>query len=334
MLNLSLLAGAGATGKGASAATAGTAPESAEAGKKDSLWEFASSAADVVVYFNTKQAEIAMDKKLWQRIQKDKNKAVAANPDAQFFDLKNRDMEMVANIYLYSVVPLKASIEGIANITGDVRGDIKKLLNTLSQEGGGKPEINKQGGLSKYKFSMPAVETLPPADIMFVPINNNQIQFRINLAPQQKMPQPLLSSPQGNFQLLTGDSPEEQSFVFAANLSKILSSPLMQTPKGQAFGAHIKNMRSVCIYGKVQHKHLLVTGNFAFSGPAEAGPFVQLVSGIVQQFNSQFGPRKTPFIRLQGNVVQVTGKIDIADAWKKITQGVRPSPRRSSPVRK
>ena len=93
-------------------------------------------------------------------------------------------------------------------------------------------------------------------------------------------------------------------------------------------------MRSVCIYGKVQHKHLLVTGNFAFSGPAEAGPFVQLVSGIVQQFNSQFGPRKTPFIRLQGNVVQVTGKIDIADAWKKITQGVRPSPRRSSPVRK
>ena len=46
------------------------------ADNEESLWGYADPSADVVIYINTKQPEKAMDKEVWDRIQKDKNQAL------------------------------------------------------------------------------------------------------------------------------------------------------------------------------------------------------------------------------------------------------------------
>ncbi len=334
LLNLSLLAGAGTTGKGASAATAGTAPASAEADKKDSLWKFASSAADVILYFNTRQPEEAMDKNLWKLIQLDKQEAAAEDAGNDWFDTKDRDIEAIANLYISSVVPFVATVEGVANITGNVQDDIKRLLKNLSQEGAPAPQINKKDGLSKYNFSIPTADICPPVDIMFVPVNSNQIQFRINITPGKEMSQSVINTSDGNNRSITGIPKENQAFVLAAVLEKITASPLMQMFEKQPIAAALKNMNSVCLYGSFQQRHLFIYGNFVFKDPASAGGFVRFLRGYTAKLFPQSGPRKQLEITVDKNAVQISEKINIAGVWQKINKITRPSPRRSSPVRK
>ena len=101
---------------------------------KESLWNYASPTADVILYFDTKQPEQAMDKQLWNLIQRDKNKAIDSNSEGQLFDTKNRDMQGIVNLYIRSMTPFSATIEGVANITGDIQNDIQKLLCSLAQK--------------------------------------------------------------------------------------------------------------------------------------------------------------------------------------------------------
>ena len=131
--------------------------------EEKSLWNYALPSADAIVYINTKQAEKAMTPTLWQQIQKDKNTALAEDPEDQLFDTQNRDIEALTNLFIDSVVPFKASIEGVAMITGNVKGDIAKLLQAGQGTDAPAPQIMRQGDLDFYHYTLSGDEKMPPA---------------------------------------------------------------------------------------------------------------------------------------------------------------------------
>lgn len=289
----------------------------------ESLWNFASPAADVILYFNTKQAEKAMDKNLWKAIQRDKNRAIDSEPDEQLFDTKNRDMEVIANVYIRSVSPFSATIEGVANITGNIHNDIQKLMGTLSQNGGPMPQMSKDEKIPKYNLAIPANENVPPVDIMFTPVNNNQLHFRINIVPRDKMSQLTVGTSQAQSRLLTTVPQREHSFVLAANVEKIAALPILQNNQSGMAAAYLDKIKTVCLYGHVEKLFLMIQGDIVLNGPEFSGSFVQLLNLFKTNMAKNFKKEELPQITAKANIVSVSAKVNIADAWKALSKITR-----------
>ena len=98
---------------------------------EESLWSYADPSADLCIYINTKQAEKAMEKGLWDRIRQDKNNAIAKKSEGQLFSTKDRDMELIGNLHIVSMEPFCGTVDGLANISGDLSGDIDKLMEMM-----------------------------------------------------------------------------------------------------------------------------------------------------------------------------------------------------------
>lgn len=286
---------------------------------ENSLWNFASPAADVILYFNTEQPEQAMDKNLWQLIQKDKQKAIDSSPDEQLFDTKNRDMEAIANLYIRSISPFSATVEGVANITGNIHNDIQKLLGTLKQNGGPTPQIKETGKVTHYNFTMPGVEKMPLLDVMFTPISNNQLHFRINIAPSGEMSQMMIGTSQGKVQILQTVSQQALAFVLAGNVEKIAPFFAMAGERTQNISSYLSQIQTLCICGNVQSQHLIINADIILKDPAAAGRFVQLLNGVCPKLAQVAHFDGSPQIVSKGKIVNINGKINIARGWQMIS---------------
>ena len=289
--------------------------------RENKLFSYASHNADAILYFSTRQPESAMDEQLWQQIQNDKKKAIQADPDGMLFDVENRDMEAIVNLYINSLTPLSATVEGAANITGNIKADIQKMLGAIAEDNGPVPQISNSDDLSMYNFSFPANGTLPPMDVMFVQTENNLVQFRINVTPKGKMPQSVLSTNQGGKVPLLAKVPSgDQAFILAVKTAKFANAPaLQQNPKTQLLSLYLNQMGSICIYGRVQQRHLLITAAFIFKQAADANAFAMLLENFKTQLPSQ-DPKELPKISVRENLVQVNANVDIASSWQIISR--------------
>ena len=299
------------------------APAVSDAAAEESLWNYASPAADGILYFNTKQAEKAMNKNLWEMIQRDKNAAIDSEPEEQLFDTKNRDVELIVNVYIRSVSPFSAAIEGVANITGNIHNDIQKLMGTLGQNGGPVPQMSKDEKNPRYNLSIPANENVPPVDIMFTPVNNNQLHFRINIVPKDRMSQYTVETSQAKSKLLTTVPQREHSFVLSANVEKISTLPMLQNDRSGMAAVYLDKVRTVCIYGHVQNLFLILRGDIVLKGPEFAGSFVQLLNVFNTNMSAKIKKDNLVQITSKSNIVTVSGKVNIADAWDAISKITR-----------
>ena len=301
---------------------------------KESLWNYASPTADVILYFDTKQPEQAMDKQLWNLIQRDKNKAIDSNSEGQLFDTKNRDMQGVVNLYIRSMTPFSATIEGVANITGDIQNDIQKLLCSLADEGAPAPQIIKHDELSKYNFKIPANDNLPPIDVMFTAINNNQLHFRINIIPHGDMSQEIIGTSQKKNKILNDIPQQDQAFVLAADIEKLSQFPILQTEKAKPVATYISQIKSVCIFGHVQNLHLLIQCNIVLKNVSSVSNYTQLLNSFRSKIAQSFKFEEMPKIISKDNVIRITGKINIKDAWQIISHITNRPKLKNSPAGK
>ena len=114
---------------------------SASPESKVDFWSYASGGADAVLYVNTKQAEKAVDEKLYGQIKKDKHKAIDEMDEKSILADKVRDLEGVANIYITNADgSTGVKIEGVARVYGgkkSIKSDIEKLSADAKENGFG-----------------------------------------------------------------------------------------------------------------------------------------------------------------------------------------------------
>ena len=301
-----------------------------------SLWEYASPAADVILYIDTKQPEKAMDKRLWERIRRDKERAIAEDPEGQFFDTKGRDLELIANLYLSSMSPFCGSIDGVANITGNLQGDISKVLAALKENNGPQPQISKLGDTKFYDLSLPQTEQLPPADIMLVPIGSNQVQFRINIAPKGKMVRRTLNASGGKVPLISGLRARELAFACAAYAEKFAAAPLAETDNARELSGFLQKLKTLCVSGYVDGRYMIVDAAFQFKAASDAAEFAGKAKPLLAQLLPAVGAKDVPKVVLTGARLTISLKIDIAVSWNLISRvtSARPAAGKGPPVKK
>lgn len=302
----------------------------AAADNEESLWSYADPSADVVLYINTKQPEKAMDKDIWDRIQKDKDKALKEKEKDgdSMFDMKNRDMEVIVNVRLASVTPFRGTIEGVANISGNMQGDIDKMMEMLNQppeEGTApQPQVSKKNDMNFYNLNLKDDENTQNTDIMIVPVTPNQLHFRVNINPSDPMAQTLVKPPAA-----TGTTPSEgfakfvgQDVALACYLipDKLAELTLTETDAMEVMGSFLKKVSDVALSAQVSGPLTMLKGAFTFKSETNAAEFAETAKEVLPTLQSYLGTEQAPRSALNGKVLELTIPFNTSDAWDMISR--------------
>lgn len=286
-----------------------------EKAEEESLWTYADPTADIIVYVNTKQAEKAMEKKLWNRIQQDKNNAIDRNSEDRVFDTKGRDLELAANLRILSAEPFCCSVDGIANISGDMLGDIGKLTDMLKEDAGVATQKNKRNDMDFYSFSLPEMESFSNLDCMFVPVNPNQIQFRININSNDAAPQKVLSKAPGSSPAIRKMSSQELAFACVISPEKLAG---IKVEDAEDFQAFLKETSSIAFFAYVAGKQMMINGSFSFKTESSAADFLKNVKPAITQIKSLAGSETNPKVVSAGKDVDIMIPVSVSDVWDMI----------------
>ena len=288
---------------------------------EDSLWGYADPTADVCVYINTKQAEKAMEKNLWDQIQKDKNEAIDKKSKSgdQLFDTKNRDMEVIGNLHIISMEPFAGTMDGVANISGDLKGDLDKMMENLKEGNSGvDPQMSKQNDMDFYTLALPGTDGLSGLDCMVVPVKPNQIQFHVNFNSQdaiQKMVMGKTAEPSPAIQKFSG-----QDLAFACILSPEKLIEIQFANEGsEKLVEFLKQMNEIAISVRVAGKQMVIDGSLAFKSEAFVTEFMTIAEPFLSELKSATGGETPPRMSSNGRIVSITIPVSISDAWKLIS---------------
>lgn len=289
-----------------------------------SIWNYAMPSADAVIYINTKQAEKSMTPSLWKRIQADKNKALEEDAEDRLFDTKNRDAEAVINLFLHSMVPLKASIEGVAMISGNVQGDIAKLLQSGKDSAVPMPQIMKQNDLDFYQYKLNGDEKIPPANFTFSLDRDGLLHFRAMVNPDKKQQLSLsTNNVSGKPTLVSGLEQKDLSFAAVVRMEKLSGLPVnsSEVRKRKEF---LDKLNIISATGRVQGNLLRIDLVLNAKNEQIAGELHQTIQPVVKQLSMGFSQQLQGLsVNIKKRDVQITGKINIAAAWNLIDRVTR-----------
>lgn len=300
-------------------------PAVSAADEEESLWGYADPTADVNIYINTKQAEKAMSKDLWERIKKDKDAAIAKKSKGQFFSTKDRDMELMGNVRIISMEPFCGTIDGVANISGDMMGDIDKMMESLKQTNGASPEQTRQNDLDFYTLALSGADGISGLDCMVIPVKPNQIQFRFNINSKDPMQKTLIGMPSAEpSPSLKKLSSQDLAFAIILSPDKLAGINFANTGNGEKFAEFLKQLDEIAISVYVAGEQMMIGGSFAFKSETFASEFVTIAQPFLSELKSYAGGETPPRINANGKDISVTIPVSISDAWKaisNITQG-------------
>ncbi len=305
----------------------GALAENILSAEEKSLWNYALPSADAIVYINTKQAEKAMTPALWQQIQKDKNKALEEDSENQLFDTKNRDIEAVINLFIDSVVPLKASIEGVAMITGNVKGDIAKLLQAGQGTDAPAPQIMKQGDLDFYQYKLNGDEKMPPANFTFSLDKDGLLHFRatVNPAPKQSVSLSSVNAAKKTT-LVSGMEQKDLSFAATIKTDKFLMLPASTAEAGK-LKDFLNKLNTILVTGCVQGNFLQINIVLSAKNSQIAGELHQIIQPILNQVSMGFGQQvQGVACNIKNSDILIAGNINITVAWNLISRVTKQHP--------
>lgn len=296
--------------------------------QEESLWGYADPSADICIYINTKQAEKAMEKTLWDRIQQDKNNAIAKKSQGQgkgqLFSTKDRDMEVMGNLRIVSMEPFSGSVDGIANITGDLPGDIDKLMEMMKGNDGVSSQMSRQNDLDFYSIAMSGADNLSGFDCMFVPVKPNQIQFRININSQDAVRKAVLSTysePSPAIKRLSGED-----IAFACILSPNILRIALEKYAGQKStndsekaAEFLEQVNALAISVRVAGQEMKLNGIFSFKSESGAAAFGTIAQPFLSKVKPFAGAETPPRAEVTGKDVDITIAVNISDAWALIS---------------
>ena len=161
-----------------------------------SLPAVANPAADLVVVFDTLQAEKAMNADLWKKIQADKKRAQQRSSDKSPFKTEGRDIAGTINVTFISFSPFRFIADGLLYVSGgkgtSMREDAMTLVDMAKDSGF---EVTKSGDKKTpvYSFDMKATpdddgaEGMPVCGAVLTVIDDSQARFtaRWGIGPEE-----------------------------------------------------------------------------------------------------------------------------------------------------
>lgn len=293
---------------------------SAQTRQQKTLWNYASPQSDMIIYFNTKQAEKAMDPKLWQRIQKDKNQALKENADDLIFDMKGRDIEGLVNVYIRSVVPLNMSLDGVANISGNIQKDIDKLSKYCSANNIQGQTIRRKSQ-KFYQYTIPGNENSQSTRFTFSVAENGILHFQVAVNSSDDVQVSLNTvNTTGKATLVSGLAAEELSFAFALATQKFITIPIFSSPDSR-IGKIFQKFDTVTITGRIHAEDLLVMIKLKCKNPQDVNILLDTIKKGLRQILAGIGTNAQNLsAKTEDTDLLIECRINIANFWNLVSR--------------
>ena len=291
------------------------------------FWKYAGSGADAIMYFNTMQAEKAMDRELWDAIQKERQKALErlekeeAAQDEFSPGLKDRHVEALLNILVESIEPMSIALDGAVKFSGGTGStpleDLKDMLDSAKGKDGIEISTIDVQGREAYSISTSISDTGQPIEILVVPLNDNAFEFKAKLNSRSGLQPGMLPQGGASAPLVQGIAGADVSFAAACNTLK-LASMLGGGQRAMMLKNWLKSTRSGSLLGRVKGSGLYLTLNLAFQDASVARQLYSAVSPHVKTFAET---KRVAYyfsgleLKLDGDVISADCMVDIGKGW-------------------
>ena len=293
---------------------------------KVDFWGYVSGSADAVLYVNTKQAEKAVDKKLYGQIKKDKHKAIDEMDEKSIFADKGRDLEGVANIYITNAgASTGLKIEGVARAYGgkkSIKKDIEELASDAKENGFG-VSSQKAGKLTVSCFDIPAIGETPAMNGMVTPLDNEIFHYRFAVgstnAPSHFCPKgDGLANP-----AIARISQSDASLAFVCDAQKVAGYITATNQNALVLKAILSMSKTASVICRAQSRVFKIAATFEFLTVETATAYAQMMQPMVAVLNQRMandGLLSGFAVRMHKNNLTMSFDVGIDTAWKHIMQ--------------
>lgn len=279
------------------------------------LWSFANFGADVIVYVNTRQAQKSMEPTLWKNIQTDKNAAIDKNKDDRLFNTKNRDIELVANIYIRSMQPMACFIEGMGEVTGNIFGDMQRLNGLLKGEGLPMLKEGKMGDFQTFGYQFPKTEDMTNMDFQVTALQEQRFQFRTNVGGSGKLPVGMMAPAGKVHPSLATLRNQDLSFCLLCRPERFKGIQAGDNEKLHSLLDFLDKLVYLSVTGRVEGKNLNVEALLTFKDVNEAFAMSAKIKEAFPELEKLLGNVSPPKILVNANILKLNVAFDIGMGW-------------------
>ena len=293
------------------------------------------SSADMIIAFDTLQAEKAMDKDLWSMIQKDKNRAKRRSHEKSMFNTEGRDIAGIVNVSFLSFDPLRYVADGSLLVSGgkgaSMQDDAKALANSAQESG---YSVVASGGKKSpiYTFDMPEMteegeSVMPPNGAVLSVLDEARAEFTArwrvpsnevqSAMAEIKAREPVLSEAIANTSLT------DVSFAAIVNAEKLSELPLDGTEEQKSLKELLVQLKTLSLVVRAKGKSLLVSASLVFKDAENAElrraeferDFKQVLELSGGKSGNQAGMLESLTTRVDDKVLTLDASVDIRSAW-------------------
>ena len=329
-------------------AVVGMVLAAAESAATESLSAAASPAADLVVAFDTLQAEKAMDANLWKRIQSDKKRALQRSRDKSPFKTEGRDIAGTVNVSFISFSPFRFIADGVLCVSGgkgtSMREDVAMLADMAKDSGF---EVSMSGGKKTptYSFDMKAVpdddgdEIMPVNGAVLSVLNDSQARFtaRWGIGPEEvktwKNERAAKDGDQPLAEALAATPLSDSALGLVVNAERLAELPLDGNEEQKALKELLVQLKTFALVFRVEGTDLHIGANLMFkndeAATARRTEFAQDCEQLCATMAAQGGGMlRTITAGGEGRALTVDAAVDIRAAWALISRFENPGRKR------
>lgn len=296
--------------------------------------------ADLVAVFDTLQAEKAMDKGLWQRIQADKKRAQKRSREKSPFKTDGRDIAGVVNVSFVSFDPFRFTADGLLSVSGgkgtSIQEDVGALAGMANDSG---YKVEKRGGKKtpEYELSMDAVKDddgeaiLPPTGAILSVLDDSQAKFAARWGLSKRDVEALAaSSDEQNANPPLADALKAAplsgtSLTVVGNAVKLANLPLDGNDEQKALKELLLQLSTFTISVRADGGELRISALLHFRNEDDAmarrDEFRQDCEAILTALKRQQGGTvRTLSAGGEGKTLTVDAALDIRSAWEFVSR--------------
>jgi len=303
-----------------------------------SLPAVANPAADLVVVFDTLQAEKAMNADLWKKIQADKKRAQQRSSDKSPFKTEGRDIAGTINVTFISFSPFRFIADGLLYVSGgkgtSMREDATTLVDMAKDSGF---EVTKSGDKKTpvYSFDMKAIsdddgdEEMPVCGGVLTVIDDSQARFtfRWGIGSEEalKLEQPAANAVATNLPpplaaALAAAPLSSSALGLVGNAERLAELPLDGNEEQKDLKSFLVQLKTFTLVFRAEGVDLRIWANLVFKNDESAAARRDEFAHDCEQFRATMAAQGGSMLRTittsgEGRAITVDASVDIGEAW-------------------
>ena len=271
--------------------------------------------ADIELYVNTRQAEMSMDRSLWNRIDNDRNRALARSKDALKKDMKDKDVMAALTFNLLSEKPARFQLDLAAIVSGGIEKEIE-LLKAMAADSENTITVNesKQSGKTVYSINGDLSDDGDKVSALLSSEGDNVFAALVFDGTQEDLKSLKLGSNSIDF---TRDATfKENSFILCGKCDKIIALLRLLENNNREPMKILEQFNSIKILGKVLGKKLFVRFLLVPKDMMVAEKQHQNLKSFLERFSANMpGVLGDTSVAVADNTLFLSFSLDILLAW-------------------